>query len=579
MTIRPLVTASLLAIGGWLLYAPHVATMPPSLADDEVVIALTAHSIATTGKDLTGQSWPLYIQITAGSWFHPVIVYSIALALQVLPLSEQTIRLPTVAVGVANIVLMYFVARVLFRREVVAVLAAVLLALTPTHFLHSRFALEYLYPLPFVSAWLLCLFTYLERNDPRWLVASTFVLGLGSYSYIGALVLMPVYVLLTGLALVLGKKPVRAYAMAAAGFLIPLAVLFVPWFLTHRSAFDNTLAHYEIYDARRLNPVQGVRELLSYSSVAARTTVYWSFLNPSFLFLDLTAPSLYSTRTTGVFLLPLLLFLPVGLYQACRSREARQVVVVLGFLSAPLAAVFVGEAFAIGRSLELLPFGVLLALIGVVYLWSAPGLPLRRVCCLAASALGFFIAVGYSTWTLLTEGRIGDSTPLLLAASFGLAVVGLVSDRSAWRILVVASLLAGLVQFQRYRNDYFTEYRERASDAFLRNRGGGLEHIIERSRGENIPAIYLGGLSRDVEVALQHWRFYLIKHGAEELLPRTVIVEDTVPVDFTSAPPKSAILGRASDQTLNALVASGELTLEALVPEPSGQPFFAVFRR
>ena len=33
--------------------------------------------------------------------------------------------------------------------------AALLLALTPAHFIHSRFALDYLYPVPFTLAWLL----------------------------------------------------------------------------------------------------------------------------------------------------------------------------------------------------------------------------------------------------------------------------------------------------------------------------------------------------------------------------------------------------------------------------------------
>ncbi len=246
--MRPFVTACVLAVGALCLSAPQIGTMPPSLSEDEVTIALTAQSIATSGKDLVGRSWPLYIQITDGSWYHPVIVYSIALVLQVLPLSEFAIRLPSLCAGAANVVLMYFLARVLFRREAAAILAAVLLALTPTHFLHSRVAHEYLYPVPFILAWLLCLFSYLERDDPRWLFASTAALGVGFYSYIGSVLVMPMYLMLTGLVLLQRHKPARAGGIALAGFLLPVLPLFVPWLVLHQPAFSNTVGHYLIYD-------------------------------------------------------------------------------------------------------------------------------------------------------------------------------------------------------------------------------------------------------------------------------------------------------------------------------------------
>jgi 4-amino-4-deoxy-L-arabinose transferase-like glycosyltransferase len=577
--MRPFVTACVLAVGALCLSAPQVGTMPPSLSEDEVTIALTAQSIATSGKDLVGRSWPLYIQITDGSWYHPVIVYSIALVLQVLPLSEFAIRLPTLCAGVANVVLMYFLARVLFRREAAAILAAVLLALTPTHFLHSRVAHEYLYPVPFILAWLLCLFSYLERDDPRWLFAGTAALGVGFYSYIGSVLVMPMYLMLTGLVLLLRHQPAGAGGIALAGFLLPVLPLFVPWLVMHQPAFSNTVGHYLIYDTSRLNPLQGLRELLSYSSIAARTTIYWGFFNPSFLFLDLTAPLISSTRTTGVFLLPLGFFVVVALWQAFRSAELKSVVLVLGFLTAPLAAVLIGEAGSIGRALAVLPFGVLLASSGVVHLWAGPRLERRRVLCLSSSAAGLAVGVGYAAWTLLTRGQISATTPLVILVSVGLGIAALVSDRTAWRMAVVVLLATGLVQFQQYWNDYFTDYRSRVSEAVLLNRRDALEYVIDRSGRDNVPAIYLSGLDRDVGMAEQFWKFYLIKHRREDLASRTVIQGESLTVDLAAVPPKSAILARVGDPTTESLAAAGELTLETLITEPSGRPSFAVFRR
>ena len=576
--MRSFLAAGAIGVATFWLYALNVDTIPPSVAEDEIRISMTAHSIATTGTDLAGRAWPLYIQVTEGSWFHPVIVYSIALVLQVLPLSEFAIRLPTVLAGVANVVLMYFIARVLFRREGPAILAAILLALTPTHFLHSRFALEYLYPLPFISAWLLCLFVFHERHDARWLFAGTFFLGLGFYSYIASVLMMPLYVLLTAISLVSARKSFRSFVPVAAGFSIPLIILLVPWALTHQSAFDRTVGHYLIYDTSTLNPLQGLRELFSRTSIAARTTLYWEFLNPSFLFLDLTAPFMYSTRTTGVFLLPFVVFVPVGLYHALRGADPRRLTVALGFLTAPFAAVLVGEGGAIGRALELLPFGVLLAMIGIVHMWSGPQVPLRRVLCFSASAIGLVIAIGYGVWTLWIQGQLSSSTPTLLVASVLLGVIGLAPDRAAWRIAVAALLLAAGLQFRHFLNDYFDEYPSRATEAFRFNRRGALEYLIERSRTDTVPAVYLGGLGRDVDVIQQYWKFYLIKHARLELLPRTMILGDS-PVDVTTIPPASAILVQLKDATAQALANAGEITLETLIPEPGGQAFFAVYRR
>ena len=573
---RTALTAGLLALAAFSLYGRHLDSSPVYLATDEVTIALTAHSIATTGRDLMGRSWPLYIQMSAGSWFCPVVVYSLALLLKVLPFSEFAIRLPTVCFGVANIVLMYFVGRRLFKSDVLAILAAVLLALTPAHFLHSRFALEYIYPLPFVMAWLLCLFSYLDSDDPRPLFAGTIFLGLGFYSYIASVFIMPIYLGVTCLALFLTRKPMRHYALAAAGFLIPLLLLFVPWLILHRSAPSSTLGHYLIYDSSRLNFFQGMREFFGYTSVAARTSLYWGYLNPSFLFLDATSNFMFSTRTTGVFLLPLAVFLPVGMYQAFRSGEARQAVLLLGFLTAPLAAVLVEEPFSINRALELLPFAVLLAVVGVRHLWiSTLQFRFRRELFLGAGAAGLAIGIGYAAWTLVTQGRVsGSIVPLvLIGVVFGIA--GAASDRTACRTLVIAALLIVPVQFWQYAHDYFTEYRSRASETFRGNRRGGLEYIIERDRVENTPAIYLSGEIEGIEA---YWNLYLVKHHREGLRSRTVIYGGDTHMDIRTMPQGSAVMVIANDPRTEALRQAGELTLETVITDPSGRPAFAIFR-
>src|SRR5262249_23621454 len=202
-----------------------------------------------------------------------------ALVLQVLPLSEGVVRIPSMVVGVTSVVLMYFIGRRLFRAEPLAIAAAVLLALTPAHFILSRYALDYLYPLPFVLGWFLCLLTFLDTGRPALLFAGTLLLGLGVYSYIAALVLMPLYFLATCIIALREPGRLKLLALCAAGFGLPLLML-GGWLIAHPTAFADTAARYELYDTKHLNALQGMRAFFSYTNVEHLASLYWSFFNP-----------------------------------------------------------------------------------------------------------------------------------------------------------------------------------------------------------------------------------------------------------------------------------------------------------
>src|SRR5262245_49326764 len=104
----------LLVVAVLALYAPLLNRSPIYLAHDEVLFALQAQAIATTGHDLKGRWLPLYFELFGGYWAQPFVVYLTALTLTVLPLSESSIRFPSVVVGVTDVVLMYVVAHRVF---------------------------------------------------------------------------------------------------------------------------------------------------------------------------------------------------------------------------------------------------------------------------------------------------------------------------------------------------------------------------------------------------------------------------------------------------------------------------------
>src|SRR5689334_19644279 len=183
--------------------------------------------------------------IGANVWFHPVIEYVMVPFFWLLHFTEWSVRFPTVVIGVVDVALIAFVARRLFDDERWALVAAALLAVTPSHFIHSRIAMDYVYPVPFVLAWLLLLLRYLDHRDLRVLGIATTILGVGVYSYIASTIMMPLYLIVTLLALYMaGERTLRPYGTATAGFLLPLVVAVV-WVARHSSIITETLSRYQ----------------------------------------------------------------------------------------------------------------------------------------------------------------------------------------------------------------------------------------------------------------------------------------------------------------------------------------------
>ncbi|HUK34339.1 MAG TPA: glycosyltransferase family 39 protein, partial [Vicinamibacterales bacterium] len=202
------------------MYAVGLGRSPVYMHDAEVLFALHERSIAATLRDTNGTFLPLYFHmpaIGANVWFHPMIVYWSAIFLKFLPFAEWSVRLPSAIVGAVDVGLVYLVATHVFRDRRYAWLAAALLALTPAHFIHSRLAMDYVYPVPFVLVWLWCLLEFDESERPAWIWGAGFALGIGFYSYIAAVAFMPSYLVFTWLYLLAKyRRPQVAHLIVTA---------------------------------------------------------------------------------------------------------------------------------------------------------------------------------------------------------------------------------------------------------------------------------------------------------------------------------------------------------------------------
>jgi hypothetical protein len=324
--------------------------------------------------------------------------------------------------------------------------------------------------------------------------------------------LMPVYLLFTLATLfAIGIRTARPYIVAAAGFAWPLAPALV-WLPSHWPIVVGTFDRYHIGGG-----------ILRPTAIADRVSTYWRFFDPAFLFLVGGYTRMTnSTRLVGVFLLPFLVLLPVGIFHILKSRRMPvAIAAAAGFVATPLAAAIAApaEPYASDRALAILAFGALIATFGVERL---------------------------------------------------------VSEKRGWRRAAAIAVLSLVpVHFLFFEAHYFGDYHRRSAYWFDWDHLGGLEEVIAREAHTGRP-IWLSSAS-DPMVEI-YWRLAVAMQRREDLLPRTVYF-DAQHARADELPHGAIILMNRNDTALDALVASGHLRRLATIPEPGDPPYYFVVAR
>lgn len=473
------------------LYLAALDYSPVFLLNDEIYNALQALSLAQTGRSAAGDPFPVFfrgLEFPPGR--DPLCVYATALALTFLPIGETALRLPTALLGLVDIVLMYFVGKHLWRDWRVGLLAAAVLATAPAHFIHSRIGIPTLWALPWLLGWLLALIAYADRGQLRALFVSMLCLGMAGYGYFGTAVIAPCFAVGTVVFLYVdrGERQAKPYLAAAAGLAASL-VFALYWTLLHPERWSELVSYYVTGPTvlRAGTPLLSASGLPNFAAVQERVSAYWSYFDPTLLFLRGDASPRYSTGRSGIFLLPALVLLPVGVVSAVRARGIGRLL-VFGLLCAPIAGAL-GNEIQVQRALPIVIFGSLLVTWGAVAWWTDRSTRLRR-------------------------------------AAFALCAVA-------------------LLQFGVFVADYFGHYRLRSGTT----RGGNLRSafatVIDLARQRSAPVVYLDDSVDNIRF---YWQFYAVALEAADVAPRVVFARPgDVPVDA----PAGALLVTGRQQALS----------------------------
>lgn len=505
------------------LYTWRLDRAPVFISNDEAHFALHAYAIATTGGDLTGTRFPLFVEMIdplvpdnhSTAWWQPVLFYATSLSLAIFPFTEWSIRLPVVLIGLANIALVYAVARQMFAGRALSVIAGLLIALTPAHLIMSRQALDYICPVPFALGWLWCLGRFLTSGQARFLCVSGILLGAGTFSHISAWALMPLFAVVT-LGALTWHRSLGGRALAAFGLGIALPwALATLWLVRHPQVFVQLIGRYGITTPTASG---GERTL----SLFEKLSLYWEYFSPSFLFFAGGSNPTQTTSQAGVYLLPLAILIAAGSYAILRRSRILSRIILLCFISAPLPVVAVMGAasdYSIARAIMLVPFGVLIAIHGVEWLCH--------------------------------------------------------SARPARVLLVV--LLAGVpLQFAVFVKDYFGDYQLRVAprlDALNTRDVAGF--VIERHRQSPVPAVYL---SDDLDSKAVRWRVHLWKAKQYDLFERTRYFEPAL-IDPARVAAGSLLVFFHGDPLAERLMETGGYTRATIVTFPAGDPASVILER
>lgn len=562
------------------VYLMRLGSAPIYLAPDEVIIANDAISLARTGRTLDGVFLPLYVFVsTSSNWFMPAIYYVSAAFLQILPVSEWSIRLPTVVMALASMALAFGVARKALGDRSATLVSIMVLACAPGFLILSRYALDYTYPVPIILAWLYCLLTALDRpRATAWFVAAGLCLGIGWYSYISSLVMMPVYVVLSLIAMRVRQRDWRESIAFVIAFVVPVT-LFAVWLSQHPAAIEQTAHRYELVEATQKASASGI--LGSYDFVAMLNR-YRNFFGIEFLFQlgDVYLP--FSTRTTGVFVPAAGLLIGAGVLTAVMRRNVANSLILLGFLTAPIAASVLVEEGALRRATALLPFGALLATLGAARIDEIKRIPLFRLLAAVGGGAALLVGLGYLSYTISTQGgRISETASrVMVIGVIGLVMAAFAARVKHGRLLVILTVVLMTVQFGTVLRDYHGEYVSRLSPWLQGNIKGAIAEVIAASAQRPGTPIYFTNLRSgrgDWDLKNRYlpsyWRFYATKLGREDLLSQATFLQEGESLDVV--PKGSIVLGNGEDPHVKALLAAGSTTLVE-IPELDRPSFFTL---
>lgn len=340
-------------------------SIPPALTWDEAAVGYNAWTIANFGRDEYGKFFPLFFQ-SFGEDKQPVHIYTTALSVKLLGLTEFSTRLPSAIFGTLNVLLIFFLAKMLFASNLVGLLSSLFLVASPQSIHFSRFNHEANFALFFFMLGLLLFYKSLKRKNILPLSVLCFILSMISYH--AAEIIVPPFVVLLGILYFKNFRADRVNLAITAILVIGFIIIgiFQPRLLG-TARFEQTVQGNVDIEKTALFKQTGNLFLGRINLILNQYS--WHF-DPKFLFVTGDKNSRLSSQGEGEFYKIDALFLIVGFLFLIFKRSKPGLVILAWALLGPLPSSLVAEAPHAGRTVFMMGSWQIIAALGFYTLTS-----------------------------------------------------------------------------------------------------------------------------------------------------------------------------------------------------------------
>ncbi len=374
-SMRPRILFILILLFACFVRLYHLGTIPAGVTNDEATYIYSAYSIWKTGHDFAGKFLPLSFNLAYS--YSPVPVYIIAPFVGLYGMNLVTGRLPFALVGIGSVVLVYFLAKLIFRRNDLAFLSMAIAAVSPWSMFFSRIAYEAGFALFFFLLGIVLFISGVKKGKMLW---SLLPFLLGFYSYHATKIFFIIFV---PFLLVNNWQDIIRYKRVLAWFILGFVGIIASFIFVTKTQGVNrtdillwndskTAARYVNWAREKSTAPMWMRSIASnkplYFLRIAREN-YLEAFSPQFLFLygeTSGLAGLYGIMSHGMLYLIELPLLLIGIYTLIHNRNNRRAMFFLlgGLLIGPLpSAVGADRSYAV-RSIMMQPFLLLITAYG-----------------------------------------------------------------------------------------------------------------------------------------------------------------------------------------------------------------------
>ncbi len=186
----------ILILVGIFLRFHQINEIPAGLFMDEATIAVDSKSLAQSGMDEYGRSYPFVFEALS-DFRPPGYVYLTALAYEFFGPTTFTIRVVSLLSSIIGILLLGYLARLLFpERKLLPFISMAVVSISPFHIHFSRIGYETMLATTLMLVYFISLIHLLKRPNFIWLVLGIFSAGISLWTYPGAKFIVPMVTLI-----------------------------------------------------------------------------------------------------------------------------------------------------------------------------------------------------------------------------------------------------------------------------------------------------------------------------------------------------------------------------------------------